>query len=311
MLIVGVHIYSNYYTIRSLCCRITNIHTNLNLHNMSLKYFTLALAATAAAAPGSPFQALEAQVSTDNPCEPCQPSGATGTDSPAVGSDMSTLYNNVLDSVHGISFDKRSLTARASNSGFCCAASLDCVNVQSLNIPMCYDKFTTNFKLHDGSYGSLTTGEYTSSNGQNVNLLSGDYSGGNIYSAAPQDKPNTSTLSVPPQYTATGVGAAIPASELGSVVVYTTTVSGTTFSAPTTVPGSIRAATVNGNEVSTSVAPLTISEATTIAPQTTVITTRVPDATASASQGAAGVIDVDSSKSFGVSVMGALMYLLL
>lgn len=280
---------------------------------MSLKYFTLALAATVAAAPGSPFQALEAQASNDNPCEPCQPSGATGTDPPAVGSDLSGLYVDVLNSVQGISFSKRNgMTVRAATSGFCCVASLNCVNVQSLNIPMCYDKFTTNFKFPDGSYGSLTTGEYVS-NGQTINLLSGDYSGGNIYSAAPQDKPNTSTLSVPAQYTGTGVGAAIPASELGSVVVYTTTIPGTTFSAPTTVPGTVRAATVNGVAVSTTIAPQTITQATTVAPQTTVVTTQVPaDASASASsKGAAGVVGVDSSKSFGVSVLGALMYFLM
>ncbi|KAF3035133.1 hypothetical protein E8E12_006138 [Didymella heteroderae] len=276
---------------------------------MSLKYFTLALAATAAAAPGSPFQALEAQASSDNPCEPCQPSGATGMDPPAVGSDLSSLYVNVLDSVKGISFSKRDgMTARAT-SGFCCVASLNCVNVQSLNIPMCYDKFTTNFKFPDGSYGSLTTGEYNSNN-QQINLLTGNYSGGNIYSAAPQDKPNTSTLSIPAQYTGTGVGAAIPASELGSVVVYTTTIPGTTFTAPTTVPGTVRAATVNGVAVSTSVAPQTITQATTVAPQTTVVTTQVPDASAS-SKGAAGAISYDSSKSFGVSVLGALMYFLM
>ncbi|KAF9696320.1 hypothetical protein EKO04_005329 [Ascochyta lentis] len=276
---------------------------------MSLKYFTLALAATAYAAPGSPFEALEARASSDNPCKPCQPSGATGTNPPAVGSDLSSLYVNVLNSVQGISFSKRGLTARAATSGFCCAASLNCVNVQSLNIPMCYDKFTTNFKFPDGSFGSLTTGNYTS-NGQEINLLSGDYSGGNIYSADPKDKPNTSTLAVPPQYTATGVGAAIPASELGSVVVYTTTIPGTTFTAPTTVPGTVRTATVSGVKVSTSVAPKTISQATTVAPQTTVVTTQVPDATAAAS-GAAGAVGVDSSKSFGVSLLGALMYFLM
>jgi hypothetical protein len=278
---------------------------------MSLKYFTLALAATAAAAPGSPFQALEAQASSDNPCEPCQPSGATGMDPPAVGSDLSSLYVNVLDSVKGISFSKRDgMTARAT-SGFCCVQSLNCVNVQSLNIPMCYDKFTTNFKFPDGSYGSLTTGEYNSNN-QQINLLTGEYSGGNIYSADPQDKPNTSTLSIPAQYTGTGVGGAIPASELGSVVVYTTTIPGTTFTAPTTVPGTVRAATVNGVAVSTTVAPQTITEATTVAPQTTVVTTQVPEASASASsKGAAGAVSYDSSKSFGVSVLGALMYFLM
>lgn len=275
---------------------------------MSLKYLTLALAATAAAAPGSPFQALEAQASSDNPCEPCQPSGSTGGTVPAVGSGLSSLYIDVLNSVKDISFNKRGLTARA-ESGFCCVKSLNCVNVQSVNIAMCYDKFTTNYKLADGSFGSLTSGDYTSSDGTSVNLLSGDYSGGNIYSAAPQDKPNTSTLSVPPQYTGTGVGAAIPASELGSVIVYTTTIPGTTFTAPTTVPGTIRAATVNGVEVSTSIAPQTITQATTVAPQTTVVTTQVPES--ASSHGGAGAIGYDSSKSFGVSVLGALMYFLM
>ncbi|KAF1361748.1 hypothetical protein EJ07DRAFT_164242 [Lizonia empirigonia] len=221
---------------------------------------------------GGGWQALEAQASSDNPCEPCQPSGATGTDPPAVGSDMSSLYVDVLNS--------------------------------TLNIPMCYDKFTTNFKFPNGSYGSLTTGDYVS-NGQNISLLNGNYSGGNIYSAAPQDRPNTSTLSVPPQYTGTGVGTAIPASELGSVIVYTTTIPGTTFTAPTTIPGTVRAATVNGVEVSTSIAPQTITQATTVSPQTTVVTTQVPDATAPASsKGAAGAVGVDASKSFGVSVLG-------
>ncbi|KAF1931486.1 uncharacterized protein M421DRAFT_312941 [Didymella exigua CBS 183.55] len=279
---------------------------------MSLKYFTLALAATAAAAPGSPFQALEAQASSDNPCEPCQPSGATGMDPPAVSSDLSSLYVNVLDSVKGISFSKRDgMIARAATSGFCCVASLNCVNVQSLNIPMCYDKFTTNFKFPDGSYGSLTTGEYNSNN-QQINLLTGDYSGGNIYSAVSQDKPNTLTLSIPAQYTGTGVGAAIPASELGSVIVYTTTIPGTTFTAPTVIPGTVRAATVNGVAVSTSIAPQTITQATTIAPQTTVVTTQVPDASGSASsEGAAGAVSHDSSKSLGVSILGALMYFLM
>lgn len=277
---------------------------------MSLKLLTIALAATAYAAPGSPFQALEAQASSDNPCEPCQPSGATGTKPPAVGSDLSGLYSKVLNSVQDISFKKRSLSVRAT-SGFCCVASLNCVNVQSLNIPMCYDKFTTNFKFPDGSFGSLTTGDYTS-NGQAVNLLSGDYSGGNIYSANPSDKPNTSTLPVPAQYTGTGVGAAIPASELGSIVVYTSTIPGTTFTAPTTIPGTVRVATVSGVMISTSIAPQTIAQATTVAPYTTVVTTQVPNASAAAtSHGVAGVVSVDSSKSFGISVLGALMYFLM
>ncbi|KAG9206662.1 hypothetical protein G6514_003501 [Epicoccum nigrum] len=277
---------------------------------MALRYFTLALAATAAATPGSPIQALEAQASNDNPCEPCQPSGATGTDPPSLDSgSMSTLYINVLESVKSINFKKRGLTTRA-DSGFCCLASLNCVNVQTFNIPVCYDKFTTNFQFADGSHGSLRPGDYYSKadNDTRINLLNGTYSGGDIYTAHEQDRPNTATLSIPPQYTGTGIGGAVPASELGSVVVYTTTIPGTTFTAPTTVPETVRTATVNGIVLSTTVPPQTITQATTVAPSTTVITAQVPESTSS--KGAAGAVGVDSSKSFGVSVLGALMYFL-
>ncbi|OSS49356.1 hypothetical protein B5807_05346 [Epicoccum nigrum] len=277
---------------------------------MALKYFTLALAATAAATPGSPIQALEAQASNDNPCEPCQPSGATGTDPPSLDSgSMSTLYINVLESVKSINFKKRGLTTRA-DSGFCCLASLNCVNVQTFNIPVCYDKFTTNFQFADGSHGSLRPGDYYSKadNDTRINLLNGTYSGGDIYTAHEQDRPNTATLSIPPQYTGTGIGGAVPASELGSVVVYTTTIPGTTFTAPTTVPETVRTATVNGIVLSTTVPPQTITQATTVAPLTTVVTAQVPESTSS--KGAAGAVGVDSSKSFGVSILGALMYFL-
>jgi hypothetical protein len=277
---------------------------------MALKYFTLALAATAAATPGSPIQALEAQASNDNPCEPCQPSGATGTDPPSLDSgSMSTLYINVLESVKSINFKKRGLTTRA-DSGFCCLASLNCVNVQTFNIPVCYDKFTTNFQFADGSHGSLRPGDYysKSDNDTRINLLNGTYSGGDIYTAHEQDRPNTATLSIPPQYTGTGIGGAVPASELGSVVVYTTTIPGTTFTAPTTVPETVRTATVNGIVLSTTVPPQTITQATTVAPLTTVVTAQVPESTSS--KGAAGAVGVDSSKSFGVSILGALMYFL-
>jgi len=285
---------------------------DLNSHDMTLKYLILALAATAAATPGSPIQALEAQASNDNPCNPCQPSGATGTDPPSLNSgSMSTLYTNVLESVKSINFKKRDVAARAEKSGFCCLASLSCVNVQSLNIPVCYDKFTTNFQFADGSHGSLRPGDYYSKadNDTRINLLNGSYSGGDIYTAHEQDRPNTATLSIPPQYTGTGIGGAVPASELGSVVVYTTTVPGTTFTAPTTVPETVRTATVNGIVLSTTVAPQTITQATTVAPSTTVVTAQIPESTSS--KGAAGAVGVDSSKSFGVSVLGALMYFLM
>jgi hypothetical protein len=264
---------------------------------MSLKFLTLALATIAAASPlDSP---LNQKGSNDDPCEPCQPQGATGSAPPAIGSDLKSLYANVLGSVKDIKIQGRSVSSRA--SGFCCRASLDCVNVQNLNIPMCYDKFTTNFAFTDGSYGSLTTGEYQSGGGS-ANLISGDYSSsgqkGNIYSADPSAKPNTATLSVPPQFTGTGVGSAIPAGQLGSVIVYTTTIPGTTYSAPTTLPGSVVVKTINGQPVTSSVAPSTITSALTISPQTSLVTTTGP-AQASSTGGAARL---------GAGVLGAMAY---
>ena len=276
---------------------------------MSLKFFSLALAATAYA---SPFDAMAASTS-DNPCEPCQPQGATGMDPPAVGSDLSGLYKNVLESVKGITFEKRAPSVQPrETSGFCCLKSLDCVNVQNLNIPMCYDKFTTNFKFPDQSFGSLTTGDYESQ-GTKANLLTGDFSNGsgsgNIYANDTAAKPNTATMAIPPQYTGTGVGGAVPASELGSIIVFTTVIPGTTYAGPTTLPGTVRVATVDGQTLSTTVPPSTITQATTIAPQTTVVTTHAPDASAT-SVGGAGQVTVDSTRSVAMSVLGALMYAL-
>jgi len=259
---------------------------------MSLKFFTLALAALASA---TPLENTFNKATNDDPCEPCKPQGATGTSPPALGSDLSSLYTNILASVKDIKFSKKRTLAslEARDSSFCCRASLDCVNVQTLNVPMCYDKFTTNFLFADNSYGSLTTGEYNS-NGGTANLLTGTYSSGstqgNIYAAKPDDKPNTSTLSIPPQYTGTGVGSAVPANQLGSVIVYTTTIPGATYTRPTTIPQSIQVKTISGNAVTTTFAPKTITQATTIAEQTTVVTTtKQGEASAAASStGAAG-----------------------
>ncbi|KAH8724398.1 hypothetical protein GQ44DRAFT_564859, partial [Phaeosphaeriaceae sp. PMI808] len=273
---------------------------------MALKLLALAMAVVTYASP------LESPNKADNndPCQPCQPKGATGTAPPAIGPDLSTLYTNVLGSVKDIHFKARSseLSVKSRESGFCCRASLNCVNVQNLNIPMCYDKFTTNFAFADNSFGSLTTGEYQSG-GNKANLFSGNYSAGNIYAAKPQDKPNTSTLSIPPQYTGTGVGSAVPPNQLGSVVVYTTTISGTTFTAPTTLPQTVKVVTVSGVAVSTTEAPRTITQATTIAEQTTVVT--ATNQVAASSSKAAGVrVDMDQTRPVGMGMLSALMYAL-
>jgi hypothetical protein len=272
---------------------------------MSLKFLALVLATIAYASPlESPNKATN-----DDPCNPCQPKGATGVTPPTIGSDLSSLYTNVLGSVKDIKFQKRSLASR--DSGFCCRASLNCVNLQSFNIPMCYDKFTTNFAFADGSYGSLTTGEYNSG-GNKANLISGDYTSsgqqGNIYTADPNAKPNTATLSIPPQYTGTGVGGAVPANQLGSIIVYTTTIPGATYSGPTTLSQTVLVKTVSGQAVSTTVAPSTISHATTVAAQTTVVTST--QATASSSKAAGARVGADETRSAGMGLLSALMYAL-
>ncbi|CBY01845.1 hypothetical protein IAQ61_006441 [Plenodomus lingam] len=275
---------------------------------MSLKFLVLAIATVAYASPLD----LPSKATNNDPCEPCQPQGATGTTPPTVGSALSSLYVDVLSSVRDINFKKRSVQAR-SEGGFCCRQSLDCLSVQNLNIAMCYDKFTTNYAFPDGSFGSLTTGEYNSGKAT-ANLISGNYTNGNengnIYANDPSARPNTATMSIPPQFTGTGVGDAIPATELGSIIVYTTTIPGTTYTAPTTLAETVRAATVSGVAVSTTVAATTISHATTIAPQTTLVTqTTVPESTTT-STAAAGQLTVGSTLSVGMPVFGALMYAL-
>jgi hypothetical protein len=179
---------------------------------------------------------------------------------------------------------------------------------------MCYDKFTTNFQFPDGSFGNVAAGTYNSG-GTEVNLVSGNYTkdgqNANIYANNEAERPNTSTLSVPAQFTGTGVGGAVPVTELGSIIVYTTTVSAETFSAPTTIPETVQVATISGQEVSTTVPARTITQATTISAHTDVVTQTNTAAAAPSSTGAAGQVSVDTTRSFGMSVVGALLYALL
>ncbi|KAF2687938.1 hypothetical protein K458DRAFT_295541 [Lentithecium fluviatile CBS 122367] len=248
-------------------------------------------------------------------CNPCNPQGATGTSPPTFGPDLESLYTDLLNSVKDIHFQKRNADSiGARDDGFCCRESLDCVNVQRLNIPMCYDKFTTNYAFSDGSYGSLTTGDYTQG-GSQANLISGQYTkeggeSGNIYAEDPSAKPNTATMSIPPQWTASGEGSAIPASEIGSIVVVTTAFGGTTVSgAPTT----LSALTTLGTTISAQ----TISTPTTIAPVTRVMTSTVASSAqntaeaSSSSTGGAAHVTMDLTGSFRMSLLTALIYALM
>ncbi|EXJ56900.1 hypothetical protein A1O7_07244 [Cladophialophora yegresii CBS 114405] len=83
------------------------------------------------------------------------------------------------------------------------------------------DKFTTDYYLPDGSYGSIISGNYTTPDGGQANLITGDYQlangqRGNIYRADSLDEPNTPSLPIPTPWTSSGVGSAIPASQVGS-----------------------------------------------------------------------------------------------
>lgn len=176
-----------------------------------------------------------------------------------------------------------------------------------LALPFCYDKFTTNYFLPDGSYGTVVGGAYKSPGGDKANLETGDYTlgngqTGNIYPSG-VGKPNLATLLIPTQFTASGTGTAIPASALGDqvTVTYTTTLPGTTVDPetipPSTIPGAETAVTeilsltisttvsnslvlsatvtssVSSYEEAVSTIPGTTIQGTTIEPITTTVTT--------------------------------------
>jgi hypothetical protein len=86
------------------------------------------------------------------------------------------------------------------------------------------DKFTTNYALPDGSYGTINGGSYTDTGGT-ANLITGnETNGGNIYANDPAAAPNTAMIDVSAQYTSSGVGSAIPVIDLGTAGFYVTKV---------------------------------------------------------------------------------------
>lgn len=65
----------------------------------------------------------------------CSPKGATSTDTPAIGTDLSPLYTDLLTSVNGVKTSKRdaleardelslALESRATSSNLCCESQL-------------------------------------------------------------------------------------------------------------------------------------------------------------------------------------------
>lgn len=106
----------------------------------------------------------------------------------------------------------------------------------------------------------MTTGVYNLENGDKVDLINGNYtlSGGETGSIYSDDssKPNISTMDRPTQWTSSGVGTAIPGSELGAPPAG----DGTMREASTIPATTIAATTVDGSVVpGTTVQPETVT----------------------------------------------------
>ncbi|PVH69216.1 hypothetical protein DL98DRAFT_626091 [Cadophora sp. DSE1049] len=227
--------------------------------------------------------------------ELCSPPGARLTNTPQIGSpEFQNLFVNIVQSSLPTN-ERADREVAASSASLCCNALLSCFVMSNTRIPFCYDKFTTNYFLPDGSYGTVVGGPYTSRNGDTANLETGEYTladgeKGNIY---PSGTPDTATLPMPSQFTGTGVGSAVPASSLGReiTVTYTTTLPGTTRLGTTVSPSTtfsvvqetillptlVSGSTIATTSISTLTVPVTVQGTTvtgvTIAGAVTTVTT--------------------------------------
>ncbi|RDW91863.1 hypothetical protein BP5796_01257 [Coleophoma crateriformis] len=241
-----------------------------------MKYLLSALLAPVALATPAYLEARD-QCSTGYSV--CAPAGAT-LDVPQIGDpDFQNLYVDLVQSP--LTHFKREPQAESSTV-LCCNSSLDCLLMANLLIPFCYDKFTTNFHLPDGSYGTLWGGNYTSLEGDTADLVNGVYTladgtTGDIYSSVAP--PDVATLAIPLQYQGTGVGSAIPLSSLGFQVstTITETIPATTVAA-TTIPESTLAPTTQSTVttiLSTTISTISDSPVTSIISiASTVVTTK-------------------------------------
>jgi len=232
-------------------------------------------------------------------CQPnftaCQPAGSVKTTLPAAGSDLAPLYSDLLTSVKGLHAKRDDSTPKdlvtRDTPSICCADGTACLNVVNFNIPFCYDRFTTNFVLADGSSGTLDSGSLSIKGGPQVNLFNGSYAGGNIYGTSP---PNTATLPIPTPYTSSGVGSAIPITDLAGIVTITTTIAGTTI-VPTTLPATTQAIPITVHATTSVVDPTT----TVVGGSTTVVsgTTSVVGGTTSSLSGSTVTVSATTSTS--------------
>ncbi|KAL9599428.1 MAG: hypothetical protein Q9219_003865 [cf. Caloplaca sp. 3 TL-2023] len=266
---------------------------------------------------------LEARAGCADNYSKCSPKGASSTNTPIVGTDLAPLYTDLLNSVSGAKKSKRELLeirdelkllleTRDSSTNLCCADATLCLPLQGLNLPFCYDNYTTNFYLPGGANGQIVSGDFQSSSGQ-ANLISGEFTladgtKGNIYGSQDSpDRPNTSTLPIPTQYTAAGSGSAIPATALGQVITVTTTFPGTTVE-PSTVAAETIAPSISGTStvVPASTKPETTIPGTTVAAKTSTYTTLAASGTSTGN----GVAAPNTPALGGAAGFGFLLFAL-
>ncbi|RMD43729.1 hypothetical protein DV735_g1398, partial [Chaetothyriales sp. CBS 134920] len=169
------------------------------------------------------FAASVAGIDCGNGYTECAPAGASFGRVPILGDGWAFFYQSLIsvipsspdsqskrnvDSLSDGGIEPR-LTRTSVGNVFCCMASSMCVLIPSYDLPACYDKFTTNYFLSDGSHGTVSNGTYETADGGWANLVTGEYSltdgtEGNIYANDPANAPDSNSVPVPTPFTSSG-----------------------------------------------------------------------------------------------------------
>jgi hypothetical protein len=97
----------------------------------------------------------ESEISCASEFTVCAPTGATSETPPEIGTPaFEGLFEDIVLSSLPAS---RQRSLAVSQASLCCVASLSCLLMVNLEIPFCYDRFTTDYFLPDGSYGTVVS----------------------------------------------------------------------------------------------------------------------------------------------------------
>ncbi|KAL8783810.1 MAG: hypothetical protein Q9213_004356 [Squamulea squamosa] len=230
---------------------------------------------------------LEPRANCANNYRKCDPKGASATEPPAVGTGLSSLYTDLVNSVNGANKLRRDIGEPSEELRF--------------------------FLEPRSSTGQIVSGAYSPASGGQANLINGDYTladgtKGNIYGSEDSpSKPDTAALPIPTQYTASGSDSAIAATALGQVATITTTIPGTTVE-PSVVSEETIAPSVSGTST---VQPATTKAASTI-PGTTIpakTSTYTTTFAAAAATGKSQAV-VNKPDMSGAAGLGLLLYMM-